>query len=151
MQANPNPGLPETAGCDSVKVTETTQPSQKPIDPAQFMVAPIGGAVARDLLIKHHDLGSYPAAIAACRLFLCIMPLQDHLTFVGVFSVRIQPEASKPNRAEGTRICELRRSILLDHVGRNGESLFLRRALSMLAKDKRRPDRRPLPWPVLIF
>jgi hypothetical protein len=57
-ESDPNRCLTEAAACDSVKVTETTQTSQDPIDPTQFMVAPIGDAVARDVLIKYRDSGS---------------------------------------------------------------------------------------------
>jgi hypothetical protein len=34
------------------------RPSQEPIDPSQFSVAPIGDAAARNFVIRHHYSGS---------------------------------------------------------------------------------------------
>ncbi|MDG2570719.1 hypothetical protein P7L87_24495, partial [Vibrio parahaemolyticus] len=41
------------------------RPSQEPINPSLFSVNPIGDALARDFVIRHHYSGSYPAAVAA--------------------------------------------------------------------------------------
>jgi hypothetical protein len=121
------------------------RPAQEPIDPTQFSVSPVGDALARDFVIKHHYSGSYPAAIAAYGMFERIAPFQEDLVGVAVFSVPIQPKAAAAYGAPAdTKFCELGRFILKDSVKGNGETWLLSRALRMLAQDKQRPDRRPV-------
>jgi hypothetical protein len=121
------------------------RPSQEPIDPSQFSVEPIGDAAAREFVIKHHYSGSYPAAIAAYGLLERIAPFQQDLVGVAVFSVPMQPKAAAAyGAAPDAKFCELGRFVLKDHVGGNGETWLLSRALRLLAQDKQRPDRRPL-------
>jgi hypothetical protein len=121
------------------------RPSQEPIDPSQFSVAPIGDAAARDFVIRHHYSGSYPAAIAAYGLFERTAPFQQELVGVAVFSVPMQPRAAAAYGATpAAKFCELGRFVLKDHVGGNGETFFLSKALRLLAQDKQRADRRPL-------
>ncbi len=68
------------------------RPSQKPINPSNFFsVAPVGDAIARNFVIKHHYSGSYPAAVAAYGMFKRIAPFQEELVGVAVFSVPMQP------------------------------------------------------------
>jgi hypothetical protein len=63
---------------------------------------------------------------------------------VAVFSVPMQPRAAATYGAPSdAKFCELGRFVLKDHVGGNGETWLLRRALGMLAQDKQRSDRRP--------
>lgn len=120
------------------------RPSQEPIDPSNFSVAPVGDAIARNFVIKHHYSGSYPAAVAAYGMFERIAPFQEELVGVAVFSVPMQPKAAAAYGAPAdAKFCELGRFVLKDHVAGNGETWLLRRALGMLARDKQRPDRRP--------
>jgi hypothetical protein len=120
------------------------RPSQEPITPSNFSVAPVGDAIARNFVIKHHYSGSYPAAVAAYGMFERIAPFQEELVGVAVFSVPMQPKAAAAYGAPSeAKFCELGRFVLRDHVGGNGETWLLKRALGVLAKDKQRPDRRP--------
>jgi hypothetical protein len=77
-------------------------------------------------------------------MFKRIAPFQEELVGVAVFSVPIQPKAAAAYGAPiEAKFCELGRFVLRDHVGGNGETWLLKRALAMLAKDKQRFDRRP--------
>jgi hypothetical protein len=118
------------------------RPSQEPIDPDQFSVELIGDGPARAFVTTHHYSRSYPAAVAAYGLFERVAPHQQNLVGVAVFSVPMQPKAADAYGAKGAPFCELGRFVLLDHVGDNGESWFLRRALKQLGTDKRTPDGR---------
>src|SRR5690349_19965485 len=106
------------------------RPSQVPIDPSQCPVEPIRDPAARECVIRHHYSGSYPASIAACGLFERSGPFQQDLGGVAVFSVPMRPRAAAAYGATpAATFCELGRFVLKDHVGGNGESFFLSRAL----------------------
>ncbi|WP_456085530.1 Mom family adenine methylcarbamoylation protein [Microvirga lotononidis] len=98
------------------------RPSQEPIDPSQFSVAPVGDAIARDFVIRHHYSGSYPAAVAAYGMFQRIAAFQEELVGVAVFSVPMQPKAAAAYGAPAdAKFCELGRFVLKDHVAGNGK------------------------------
>ncbi|EIM30348.1 hypothetical protein MicloDRAFT_00008980 [Microvirga lotononidis] len=77
------------------------RPSQEPIDLSLFSVNPIGDAVARDFVIRHHYSGSYPAAAAAYSMFERVAPFQEELVGIAVFSVPMLPmgRPAMPNSA----------------------------------------------------
>jgi hypothetical protein len=103
------------------------RPAGEPIDPTRYGVELLAGdTTPRDFVIRHHYMGSYPAA--RCRVGLYRM---RELVGVAVFSV---PASEKvlPKWLPGLRGVDLGRLVLLDDVPANGETWFLARALKVV-------------------
>lgn len=103
-----------------------------PFDPSRFDVAPIlGDSEARAFVEAHHYSGSYPAARWRHGLYE-----RGQLVGVAVYSHPVNDKTLTsvfPGAASDS--VELGRLILLDWVGFNAESWFVRRTLGLLKQE----------------
>lgn len=108
------------------------------IRPTEFGVDLVDEAVARAFVIEHHYSRSFPAARLCAGLYRRTGVQPATLVGVAVFSVPMQaaviPRYSGLAGGDGV---ELGRFVLLPEIAFNGETWFLRRALSLLRAEKR--------------
>lgn len=107
------------------------RPSQEPIRPSEFEVAPIAGDnQAKAFVTQHHYSRKYVAARFRYGLYR-----RGELAGVAVFSVPCHP-AVLTNVFPGGPLAstELGRFVLLDSVGGNGETWFLARCFELLSR-----------------
>lgn len=96
-------------------------------------------SVSRRFVVEHHYSGSFPAARLSVGLFRKTGPARKELVGVAVFSVPMQGAAiTRYSGLEPGSGVELGRFVLMPEVAFNGETWFLRRALSALRAEK--PD-----------
>lgn len=89
--------------------------------------------IAKPFVVEHHYSGTYPASRLAVGLFRATKGAAAEMCGVAVFSVGIQPRSIPAYTGyPAVRGVELGRFVLLDSVGYNGETWFLRRALCAL-------------------
>lgn len=119
------------------------RPLQEPINPEQFRVDVIQESVARLFVQANHYSSTFPAAIASIGLYEREGHFQERLVGVAVFSSPMNAKAADSYGAAGHSFCDLGRFVLLDHVGGNGETWFLRRAIAALKALKQRENGRP--------
>lgn len=106
-------------------------PIREPFNPREFEVAEIREAAAKEMILTHHYLKSFPASRRRFGLFLhaklvgvaVFSQPTNNLTITNVFNC--QP-------ADGL---ELGRFLLLDEIGFNAESWFLARCREVLRRE----------------
>lgn len=105
--------------------------------PAEFGVEIISEAAARELVRQHHYSGSFPAARLSVGLFRKTGVAPAVPVGVAVFSVPMQQASiTRYTGLPAADGVELGRFICTPEVAFNGETWFLRRALSILRAEK---------------
>lgn len=111
------------------------------IDPKEYGVEVVSCmGVAKPFVMEHHYSGSFPASRLSVGLFRRCGVQSSRLVGIATFSqpmnnAAIRRHAGFDSHLEGV---ELGRFVLLDEVAGNGETWFLKRALSHLRREK--PD-----------
>lgn len=104
------------------------RPAGETIETHQYEVASLASdSVAKAFVLRHHYLGSYPAARRRFGLFR-----GAELVGVAVFSVPANNRALAVIPGDPLESLELGRFVLLDQVPANGESWFLARCFELL-------------------